>query len=193
MYGISDLDAVLNSSGSFPLAEVYRQATGSSGATFGLLFIVLLNMLVCNITTITASPVSCFYARMLLTQDHRWLADYSGFWQETMPPHSRNILPHPRDDSVRRIVHSCRSHPAGIDNGVQQSCRLVHHPHDRQLSASHSPAPSHQAEKHTKGPLLDGRPGIRGQRNRVCPDRVLQHLLLLPLRLSGCAHIGDEL
>lgn len=53
LYGISDLDAVVNDSSAFPLAEVYRQATGSDGATFGLLFIVLLNMLVCNITTIT--------------------------------------------------------------------------------------------------------------------------------------------
>lgn len=55
LYGISDLDAVVNSSGSFPLAEVYRQATGSEGATFGLLFIVFLNMIVCDITTITVS------------------------------------------------------------------------------------------------------------------------------------------
>ena len=81
----------------------------------------------------------------------------------------------------------------GIDNGVQQSRRILHHPHDRQLSASHSPAPSQQAEKHTQRPLLDGRPGICGQWDRMRPDRVFQHLLLLPLRLSGRAHISHEL
>lgn len=63
LYGITDLDAVINSSSSFPLAEVYRQATGSEGATFGLLFIVLLNMLVCNITTITVSSTYLFWRR----------------------------------------------------------------------------------------------------------------------------------
>ena len=42
-YGISDFDAVLNSTFQFPLTEVYLQATnGSQGATFGLLFIILL-------------------------------------------------------------------------------------------------------------------------------------------------------
>lgn len=51
-YGINNLDAVTSSSGSFPLAEVYRQATGSPGATFGLLLIVLLSILICTIGTI---------------------------------------------------------------------------------------------------------------------------------------------
>jgi choline transport protein len=51
-YGISDLEAVLNSSGSFPLAELYIQATGGSrGATFGLLFIIFLSLACCLIGT----------------------------------------------------------------------------------------------------------------------------------------------
>ncbi|RFU28996.1 hypothetical protein B7463_g7338, partial [Scytalidium lignicola] len=50
-YGITDLDAVLNSNGSFPLAEVFAQATGSTGATFGLLFIVFLSLVPCLIGT----------------------------------------------------------------------------------------------------------------------------------------------
>ena len=50
-YGITDLDAVLNSNGSFPLAEVYAQATGSTGATFGLLFIIFLSLAPCLIGT----------------------------------------------------------------------------------------------------------------------------------------------
>ncbi|KAF2173300.1 hypothetical protein M409DRAFT_49762 [Zasmidium cellare ATCC 36951] len=51
-YGISDLDAVVNSNGSFPLAEVYAQATGSRGATFGLLLIVFLSIMICAVGTV---------------------------------------------------------------------------------------------------------------------------------------------
>jgi choline transport protein len=50
-YGINDLDAVLNASGAFPLAEIYIQATGSTGATFGLLFIIFLSLGPCLIGT----------------------------------------------------------------------------------------------------------------------------------------------
>lgn len=52
MYGISDLSAVTSSNGSFPLAEVYAQATGSKGATFGLLFILFCSIIICSIGTI---------------------------------------------------------------------------------------------------------------------------------------------
>jgi choline transport protein len=52
LYGINDLDAVTSTGLSFPLAEVYAQATGSQGATFGLLFIVLLSILICSIGTL---------------------------------------------------------------------------------------------------------------------------------------------
>lgn len=52
MYGISDLDAVTNSNGAFPLAEVYAQATGSKGATFGLLLILFLSIMICTIGTV---------------------------------------------------------------------------------------------------------------------------------------------
>jgi choline transport protein len=52
LYGINDLDKVVNSNGSFPLAEVYAQATGSDGATFGLLFILFLSIMICTIGTI---------------------------------------------------------------------------------------------------------------------------------------------
>lgn len=50
-YAISDLDAVLTSAGSFPLAEVYLQATGSAGGTFGLLLIVFLSIMICVVGT----------------------------------------------------------------------------------------------------------------------------------------------
>ena len=43
-YGINELDAVVNAAGSFPLAEAYAQATGSTAATFGLLLIIFLSL-----------------------------------------------------------------------------------------------------------------------------------------------------
>ena len=52
LYGINDLDKVTSSHGSFPLAEVYAQATGNAGGTFGLLFILFLSIMVCVIGTI---------------------------------------------------------------------------------------------------------------------------------------------
>lgn len=51
MYGITDLGAVVDSNGAFPLAVVYSQATGSKGATFGLLLIVLFSAIICALGT----------------------------------------------------------------------------------------------------------------------------------------------
>ncbi|KAF2268249.1 putative amino acid transporter [Lojkania enalia] len=51
-YSISDLGAVLDSNGSFPLAAIYSQATGTKGGTFCLLLIVLLSLLICLVGTL---------------------------------------------------------------------------------------------------------------------------------------------
>jgi len=50
-FGINDLSGVVNSSGSFPLAAVYSQATGSPAATFGLLLIIFMSLTPCLIGT----------------------------------------------------------------------------------------------------------------------------------------------
>lgn len=50
-YGVNDFNAVLNSNGSFPLAQIYIQATGSTGATFSLLLIIIL----CTISSLVAT------------------------------------------------------------------------------------------------------------------------------------------
>ena len=52
LYGINDLEAVTKSNGSFPLAEVYAQATGSAAGTFGLLFILFLSIMICAVGTV---------------------------------------------------------------------------------------------------------------------------------------------
>jgi choline transport protein len=68
LYGINDFDAVLSSTGSFPLAEIYAQATGSKGATFGLLFIIFCSILICLIGTfLTLSRIWWALARDLAT------------------------------------------------------------------------------------------------------------------------------
>ncbi|KAH6657738.1 putative choline transport protein [Truncatella angustata] len=51
-YAITDLEALLGSSNNFPLATIYAQATGSNGATFGLLFIILLSSFCCCVGTV---------------------------------------------------------------------------------------------------------------------------------------------
>jgi choline transport protein len=51
-YSISDLDAVVNSNGSFPLAVIYSQATGTKGGAFCLLMIVFLSLLICLVGTL---------------------------------------------------------------------------------------------------------------------------------------------
>ncbi|KAJ7487145.1 choline transport protein [Mycena latifolia] len=64
MFAITDLDAVLTSNGSFPLAAVYAQATENKGGTFGLLFIVLVSVVICSIGTyITAGRIYWALAR----------------------------------------------------------------------------------------------------------------------------------
>lgn len=63
-YSITDLDAVINSNGSFPLAAIYHQATGTKGGTFCLLFIVLLSLLICLVgTLVTCSRIWWSLAR----------------------------------------------------------------------------------------------------------------------------------
>jgi choline transport protein len=51
-YSITDLDAVINSNGSFPLAAIYHQATGTKGGTFCLLAIVFFSLLICLVGTL---------------------------------------------------------------------------------------------------------------------------------------------
>lgn len=76
-YGINDLKAVINSNGSFPLAEVYAQATGNAGGTFGLLLILWLSIMICAIGTVlmvgrlwwtlardNATPFASFFSRV---------------------------------------------------------------------------------------------------------------------------------
>ncbi|KAL1305066.1 hypothetical protein AAFC00_002004 [Neodothiora populina] len=74
-YGINDLDAVLNSSGSFPLAEAYAQATGSKGGTFGLLLILFLSVMVCVIGTfLTLGRIFWALARDRATPFHSFFS-----------------------------------------------------------------------------------------------------------------------
>ncbi|KAK3073110.1 hypothetical protein LTR53_005591 [Teratosphaeriaceae sp. CCFEE 6253] len=51
-YAVNNLDAVVNSSGTFPIAEIYQQATGSAGGTFGLLLIIFLSVMICTVGTL---------------------------------------------------------------------------------------------------------------------------------------------
>lgn len=51
-YAVTDITALLGNSNNFPMATIYAQATGSAGATFGLLFIVFLSTICCVVGTV---------------------------------------------------------------------------------------------------------------------------------------------
>ncbi|KAI0473748.1 amino acid transporter [Xylariaceae sp. FL0804] len=51
-YAITDISELQGGLNTYPLAGIYQQATGSAGATFGLLFILLLTSLCCCIGTV---------------------------------------------------------------------------------------------------------------------------------------------
>ncbi|KAL8709202.1 MAG: hypothetical protein Q9220_006082 [cf. Caloplaca sp. 1 TL-2023] len=61
LYRINDFDAVLNSTYLFPLAEIYRQATGSSAGAVGLLFVTF------TLARDNAIPFSSFFANVSKT------------------------------------------------------------------------------------------------------------------------------
>lgn len=64
LYAITDIDAMLSSPGSFPLATVYAQATGSAAGACGLLLIIFFSILVCAVdTTLTVSRIWWALAR----------------------------------------------------------------------------------------------------------------------------------
>ena len=76
-YAVNDLSAVLTSSSTFPIAEIYRQATGSEGGSLGLLILAFLPTLGtamgCYITASrtfwtlsrdNATPAARFFARV---------------------------------------------------------------------------------------------------------------------------------
>jgi len=76
-YSIQDLEAVLSGSASFPLASIYKQATGTNGGALGLLIVAFLPTFItcigCYITASrmfwtlsrdNAAPLSNFFAKV---------------------------------------------------------------------------------------------------------------------------------
>lgn len=73
-YAVSDLDAVVNTTGSFPVAVIYHQATGNAGGTFCLLLIIFLIIMICAISTV----LSLGRTWWALSRDHA--TPFSGFF-----------------------------------------------------------------------------------------------------------------
>ena len=58
LYGINDLNAILQTSFLFPLTSIYRQSTGSAAGAVGLTVIVLLPTMIANLGCfLTASRI----------------------------------------------------------------------------------------------------------------------------------------
>lgn len=75
LYGINDLDAVLDSNFLFPLAEIYRQAAGTSSGSVGLLFLAFLpTFLSCIGCYVTASRIFWTLARDRATPFSRFFS-----------------------------------------------------------------------------------------------------------------------
>ncbi|KAF2453461.1 putative choline transport protein [Lineolata rhizophorae] len=80
-YSITDLDAVFNSPFSFPLAEIYRQATGSRGGSLGLLIVIFLpTVFTCMGTYITSGRMLWTLARDDATPFSGWMGTVSKRW-----------------------------------------------------------------------------------------------------------------
>lgn len=74
-YSINDLDAVKNSAYEFPLAEIYRQATGSRGGSLGLLIVAFLpTVITCAGCYITAGRTLWTISRDQATPFSGWLS-----------------------------------------------------------------------------------------------------------------------
>ncbi|KAF1810707.1 amino acid transporter [Eremomyces bilateralis CBS 781.70] len=81
-YSINDLDAVLNTSNNFPLAEIYHQATSSRGGALGLLLVIYMPTLVtCIGCYITAGRMLWTLARDSATPASGWLRTISPTWK----------------------------------------------------------------------------------------------------------------
>ena len=75
LYGINDLDGVLNSSFLFPLAEIYRQAAGTQAGSVGLLFLAFVpSFIACVGCSVTASRVFWTLARDRATPFSRFFS-----------------------------------------------------------------------------------------------------------------------
>jgi len=81
-YSISDLNAVLSGSATFPLAEIYHQATGSAAGTIGLLLVILLPIIcTCIGCYITAGRILWTLARDGATPFSHTLGRVSTTWR----------------------------------------------------------------------------------------------------------------
>ncbi|KAL9596654.1 MAG: hypothetical protein Q9219_005649 [cf. Caloplaca sp. 3 TL-2023] len=79
LYGINDYTAVLESSYLFPLAEIYRQATGTKSGSVGLLFLAFITTFIsCIGCYITASRVFWTLARDRATPFSHFFANVDG-------------------------------------------------------------------------------------------------------------------
>lgn len=75
-YAITDLEVVLESSSTFPLAEIYHQATGTRGGALGLLILAFLPTCInCIGCYITAGRTLWALARDRATPFSSWIAE----------------------------------------------------------------------------------------------------------------------
>lgn len=170
-YAINDLDTVLSSSSTFPLAEIYVQATNSAGGALGLLIVAFLP------TFLTL--VGCYLTagRMFWTLARDNAVPFSHFFSRVSPTFENPFSGH----SLNRCVHHHHGlHLRRLYNRLQRLHRLLYNPLDIVLPRGYLTAPARRQEEHPARLFLDeGLRRLRGEHGRLSLyDGVYRHLLL---------------
>lgn len=81
LYGIHNLDPILSTSNLFPLADIYRQVTGSAAGAIGLLVLILVPIFIAQSGCyLTSSRVFWTLARDRATPFHRFFGQVNKKW-----------------------------------------------------------------------------------------------------------------
>lgn len=206
-YAVTDLDVLQEGINTYPLANIYAQATTSGngtqnlGAQFGLLFIVWFSSMLCCIGTfVTVShSVNIKLWKSEQAEDIQ-KADRCGFSFSTELPYllgpcprqccasfrllrqrlGATLVPRSRDTVRGCHRHRPRCYPSRKLSGILELDGLLHHPHNGVVCDSVPGQRPHQASTFPRGSLLSRKMGQCRQYYCRGAHHLLQRILLLP-------------
>ncbi|KAF7358311.1 putative choline transport protein [Mycena venus] len=183
MFAITDLDAVLTSNGSFPLAAVYAQATGNPGGTFALLFIVFVSVMICCIGVyITAGRIYWALARDNVTP-------FSAFFSKAS---ARLSCPVPATVFCGILTTAFGAIQLGSKTAFADlGGSFIILSTTSYAMAILPPSPLWPQER-SAGPVLDGQSWLLGEHNLGATNRIHELDVLLPIR-AACDCADHEL
>ena len=168
---------------------MYSQATGNKGATFGLLLIVFLSIMICvlgTFLTVSSSPslINPYY-HPLTSSGRSNLVGPSPRQRDTLlglflSSQRKAQLSRPRHSPRCGPMYGFWRHPARQQNCVYRPSGLLHHPHHRVVRSRHWATFVYWQEERSQRTILDGFSRLCRQRYCCAPDYILQHHVLLP-------------